>query len=57
MEYTLNKVICIFIRKHKEEFLLWLSGLRTMTSIHKDVSSLPGLTQWARPPALLQAVA
>ena len=28
-----------------EEFLLWLSRLRTQHSIHEDMGSIPGLTQ------------
>ena len=40
-----------------EEFPLWLSRLRTWPSIHKDASSIPGLPQWLKYPALPQAVA
>ena len=35
--------------------LMWLSGLGTWLSVHKDVGSIPGLTQWVKYPALLQA--
>ena len=27
--------------------------VRNLTSIHKDVNSIPGLTQWVKDPALL----
>ena len=38
------------------EFPLWLSGLRTWHSVHKDASSIPGLTQWVKDLALSQAM-
>ena len=46
----------LIMKTHILEFLLWLSGLRTQHSVHKDADSIPGLTQWFKDPALLQAV-
>ena len=30
------------------EFLLWLTRLRTLTSIHEDVGLIPGLAPWVK---------
>ena len=37
------------------EFLLWLSRLRTQHSVCKDSGLIPGLAQWVKDPASLQA--
>ena len=34
---------------------LWLSGLRTQYSVYEGASSVPGLIQWVKDLALLQA--
>ena len=38
-----GKKFCSFLKSYTQEFLLWLSGLRTQTSIHKDAGSIPDL--------------
>ena len=43
------------LKKEKEEFLLWLSKLRTRHSVHKDAGLIPGLTQWVNDLVLPQA--
>ena len=33
------------------EFLLWLSRLKTLQSVHEDSGLIPGLSQWVKDPA------
>ena len=44
-------------KKKIEEAPLWLSGLRPQHSVGEDAGLIPGLVQWAKDPALLQAAA
>ena len=37
------------------DFLLWFSRLRTQHRVCEDVSSIPGLAEWVKGLALLQA--
>ena len=39
--------------KISEEFLWWLSGLRTQHSVCEDEGSIPSLTQWVKDPVFL----
>ena len=41
----------------KQEFLLWLSQLKTLHSFREDAVLIPGLHQWVKDPVLLQAAA
>ena len=34
------------VKDTNQEFLLWLSGLRSQHSIREDAGSIPGLPQW-----------
>ena len=42
-------------KKRLLEFPLWLSELRTQHSVREDEGWIPGLTQWVKDSALLQA--
>ena len=44
-----------WIKEFTQEFLLWLSGLRTQHSVHEDLGSIPGLFQWVKDLRLPQA--
>ena len=47
--FTTYFLLCIFlIVKNIQEFLLWLSGLKTHSSVCEDAGSISGLTQWAK---------
>ena len=48
-------VIPLLKYKYKEEFLLWLSALKTQHCLRED--SIPGLAQWIKYPVLPQTVA
>lgn len=47
----------LFQNHVKQEFPLWLSRFRTQHSLHEDVGSSLGLTQWVKIQALPQAAA
>ena len=42
-------------KKGAEEFPLSLSGFKTQYIVREDIRSIPGLAQWVKDPALLQA--
>ena len=45
------------VKMPQKAFRLWLRGLGTQHSVHEDPCLIPGLAQWVKNPALLQAVA
>ena len=47
---------CFLQNVKKEGFPLWLSRLRAGRSVCEDADSIPGLAQWVKDLALLQAV-
>ena len=50
-----NKILVSTIFNTPKEFLLWLSGLRTLPGICEDRRAIPGLAQWIKDLALPQA--
>ena len=44
----------VSFKTQPQEFLLWLSELRTRHSVCEDVFSIPGFTSWVKDLALLQ---
>ena len=57
---VIHRTIIVYVFSYfnilTEEFLLWLSRLRTQRSVHEDAGLIPGLTQRVKDLALLQAV-
>ena len=52
------KWACLSISKNENwEIPLWLSRLRTQSGLWEDAGSTPGLDQWVKGPAWLQAAA
>ena len=51
-----HKVVAVTKMLAVEEFPLWLSGLRTQHSVHRDVGLVPGLAQWDKDLGLPQAL-
>ena len=50
-----NKILVSTIFNTPKEFLLWLSGLRTLPGICEDRRAIPGLAQWIKDLTLPQA--
>ena len=46
-----------YCKEIQHELLFWLKGLKTQHSVWKDVGLIPGLAQWVKDLALLEAVA
>ena len=44
------------LKRKSQEFPLRLKGLRTQHGVCEVVGSIPGLPQWVKDPAFLQAV-
>ena len=52
---SLRKCIFNYLKSIVKEFSFWLIELGTHHSVCEDVGSIPGLTQWVKDLALLQA--
>ena len=56
-------ILCIYevkksiscLKCHLLGFPLWVRGLRTQESLHKNAGLIPGLIWWVKYPVLLQA--
>ena len=52
-----NQLLKLEVKLFEQEFPLWFNELKTQHSLQEDASLIPGLAQWVKDLALLQAVA